>query len=625
MARILARTILILFPGIFLAACGDQSLFQSLKNDSSEIQISSASDGQVFAAGKSLPLLISGQDAAKNGTLEIDVTLTSSAGQSVWHQRTGAALNEQSGITLPADLAPGLYRLDLVLYSAGEIVQKKSASFFVAKDGWKLTGIRSFPPVITSAATVMLKAEMEIPPGSDAYLRWSWKGKVIARGMLDNGYGQILWVVPPDSGVYTITLELFPSAPPAGSDFPFTSSLSLSTDVVVSGVAASSLSDMGPESSYISLLRLQASLADTGTGAKKAGRAKASTIGSPDVVTLENRFGYRLDGSSGIQIPWLALPVQSGALKPFTISLGISLDAPGAAKRLIRAAASDASFGIDIEMDPQSGGPQARLTGTGVATALIPWSGPALVAKQRYLISLSIVPQSGSLAAQWFLDGTQVGTATVRSPLPEIRQEGSLTIGGPGGFAGVVDAFGVYAEDGKGRPSTDPGLYARAQALAYRSSLVTGDGFDGIFLPDGFTLSGMPPGAADGTGLIAAGSLSLPPGARLILPPIPAGDSAVAVSADLSSDSARAATLILSWEGGSSAALTLPFAADASGLRFRVGAQGVTLIVSAGGSEKAFAVPAPEIQGANLLAAIENPRDARSALIIEQVLAAKVK
>jgi hypothetical protein len=617
MTRILPRTVLILILGAFLAACGDQSLFMSLKSTSSEMQISSATDGQVFAAGKSLPLLVSGQDASKSGTLEIDVTLTSSAGQSVWHQRTAATLNEQSGIVLPADLAPGLYRLDLVLYSGGEVAQKKSASFFVAKEGWRLTGIRSFPPVIATAATVMLKAELEIPAGSDAYLRWSWKGKVIARGMQGNGYDQIIWVVPPDSGVYTITLELFPSAPPAGSDFPFTSSLALSTDVVVSGAAGSAYGDLAQDASYLSLLRLQASLADTGSGAKKAGRAKAIALGAPEVVTLDNRFGYRLDGSSGIQVPWLALPLQSGSLKPFTISVGISLDNPVAAKRLVNAATADGSFSLDIEMDPQSGGPQARITGTGAPPVLIPWPGQALAAKQRYLLSLSIVPQSASLAAQWFLDGTQVGAASVRWQPVDIRQEGTLTIGGQGGFAGLVDEFGVYVQDNAGRPSTDPGLYARAQALAHSSSLVIADGFDGIYLPDGFALKGK--------GQIAEGSLSLSPGARIDLPPISSSDSAIAVSVDLADDSARAATLVLTWEGASAAALTLPLAADSTGLRIRVGPQGTAVIVPSGGSEKTVAVPVPEIQGANLLASFENPPDAKSALIIDQVLATKAK
>ena len=124
----------------------------------------------------------------------------SPAGDSVWHSRTTASLNEQSPITLPQGLAEGLYRLDLVLYSGGEVVQKKSISFFVAREGWRIAGIRSFPPVITSGARVMLKAELETPDAANPYLRWTWKGKVIQSGMLSAGLGQILWDVPGEGG-----------------------------------------------------------------------------------------------------------------------------------------------------------------------------------------------------------------------------------------------------------------------------------------------------------------------------------------------------------------------------------------------------------------------------------------
>ena len=79
MTRILARTAPLLILAIFLAACGDQSLFMSLKSDTSDIQINSATDGQVFAPGTSMPLLISGQASDKNSALEIEITLTSPA------------------------------------------------------------------------------------------------------------------------------------------------------------------------------------------------------------------------------------------------------------------------------------------------------------------------------------------------------------------------------------------------------------------------------------------------------------------------------------------------------------------------------------------------------------------
>jgi hypothetical protein len=264
----------------------------SPKPETADLQITSAADGQVFASGTTIPLMVSAQDTTKSHDTEIEVTLAKPSGESLWHSRSAAALNEQSPITLPAGLAAGLYRLDLVLYSAGEVVQKKSIPFFVAADGWKIAGIRSFPPVITSAATVMLKAELQIPEGANPYLRWSWKGKVIQKGMLAAGLGQILWDAPAEGGVYTITLELFPSAPAADSDFQFSSSLSLSTDIIVSGAATQARGRLGPASSFASLLPLQGSLADVGAGARKVGKTRALPVGSPEVVSLENGFGY---------------------------------------------------------------------------------------------------------------------------------------------------------------------------------------------------------------------------------------------------------------------------------------------------------------------------------------------
>jgi hypothetical protein len=584
----------------------------SPKTGGADLQITSAADGQVFASGKSVPLMISAQDTTKSRDVEIEVTLASPAGESVWHSRTAAALNEQSPITLPAGLAAGLYRLDLVLYSAGEVVQKKSVSFFVAQEGWKITGIRSFPPVITSAATVMLKAELQVPDGANPYLRWSWKGKVIQKGMLAMGLGQILWDVPGEGGVYTITLELFPSAPAAASDFPFTSSLSLSTDIIVSGSPELARGRLGPASSFSSLLRLQASLADSGAGAKKAGKTRAQTVGAPEVVSLENGFGYRCDGSTGMLIPWLAIPFDAGNLRPFTVSIGVSFDEIGTAHNIVTAAAGDGSFSLVISMNTQTSGPEARISAAGAAPLLIPWAGPALSAKQRVLLSLSILPQPAGLSAQWLLDGVQVSSLTARYSIAGVKQEGSITIGGGQGFKGVVDEFGVYAQDAAGRPATDPDLYSRAQAGIYGARLVLADGFDGITVANGFSL--------EGRGQLIDGSVSLAPGARLAFPPLRTGQ-ALSVSADLAPSSSRAASLLIQWEGSSAPAVAVQAAADTSGLSLRIASNGRSISFPTPDGQKTVSLPAPGSSDAGLLLKLENPPEAKTDLVIESVLA----
>jgi hypothetical protein len=584
----------------------------SPKTSAADLQITSAADGQVFGSGKTVPLLVSAQDITKNRDLEIDVTLATPAGESLWHSRTTAVLNEQSPITLPANLASGQYRLDLALYSAGEVVQKKSVPFFVAQEGWRIAGIRSFPPVITSGATVMLKAELEVPDAGNPYLRWTWKGKVIRNGMLAAGLGQILWDVPGEGGVYTVTLELFPSAPPAGTDFPFASSLSLSTDIIVSGGPGSTRGRLGPAPSFQSLLPLQASLADAGAGAKKIGKTAALPIGAPEVVSLENGFGYRLDGSSGILVPWLAIPSEAGNLRPFTISIGVSFDDIGSAGSVVAAVMGDASFSLLIAMNPETATPEARITSGGALPLLIPWGGPVLSPKQRVLLSLSIVPQAGGFAAQWFLDGVQVSRTALQHPVTGLKQDGSITIGGEHGFKGVVDEFGVYVQDSAGKPSTDTNLYARAQAGFYGSRLVLADGFDGLSVVNGFSISGK--------GQLAGGAVDLAAGARLSLPPLHTGQ-AIAVTAALSAGSARSARLLLQWEGSSQHAAAVPLAADARELTFRIEADGLSVVVPSPDGEKTVKISPPETSGADLLASFENPPDARTDLVIESVLA----
>ena len=611
----IARTVPLLFLFAFLAACGDQSLFMSMKSDTADLQITSIADGQVLSPGTPVPLLIRAENTGKSRDVEIEVTLTSAAGQSVWHNRAAATLNEQAPIALPADLPLGLYRLDLVLYSSGEVAQKKSASFFVAGGSFKITGIKSFPPVTTATASVMLKAELAIPVEADPYLRWSWKGKVIAKGTLGKGFGQVIWAAPSDEGVYTITLELFPSSPPAGSDFSFTSSLLLSTDIFVSAGTSLGKSDLGPESSYLSLLHMQANLTDAGTGAKKMGKAQALPVGAPEIVPLEDGFGYRLNGSSGIQVLWLTLPIDGGVLKPFTVSLGVMFEDLDDANGILTAAAADGSVSLVIFMDPSTHAPQARLSAGGAGAVLLPWSGPGLSKKQRYLLSLSVVPRGQDIVAQWFLDGVQVSLSHVPSRVPGAKQEGTTVIGGEKGFKGIVDEFGVYYRDAEGRPSPDPDQYLRAQTIKLGSNLVLAEGFDGIFLSTGFAL--------EGSGQVSAGSLALPPGTVLDLPPLKTEGSSIGVNVDLAPGSARSATLLAQWEGSSERPLQYPLSADAAGLRFRIGADGQAILVPAGTAEKTLSLPKPPEAGANLLLKISNPPDAGSAVVIDQLLAVK--
>jgi hypothetical protein len=571
----------------------------------------------VVARGASLPLLINAQDASKEKDMEVEVTLTSSTGQVVYHDRSAATLNQQTSISLPAGLAADQYRMDIVIYSSGEVTQKKTSTFFIAADGWKIDGITSFPPLITTKASVMLKAELQYPAGADPWLRWSRKGAVIAKGSLSSGFDQTLWVAPSDEGVYSITLEMFPSAPQDGTDFPFTSSLLLSSEIFVANGQALAKGDLSPDTSYLLLLHLQGNLPDAGMGARRNGVTAAVPVGSPQVVSVDDGFGYRLDGNSGLQVPWLALPMDGGTLKPFTLSMGVSFDDPSTAGGILSAQAADGSFSLAVLMDAGKSGPDASLSATGVLAMDVPWNGPALAAGKRYLLSLSIVPQGTTMTAQWFLDGIQVSAATAQFAPTGLTQKGSMTIGGDKGFKGVVDELGVYATEPAGRPSTDPDQFLRAETAEYGTSLVLADGFDGTYLSCGFTLTG--------SGQVSAGTYTLKPGSTLGLPPVPMEGSRITVTVALASSSSRTATLQSQWDGGGSATGPVALTADAGILRFRISADGQFLLVDGGSGERSVPLGAAPAQGAKLLLTLGDPADARSPLVLDHVLAVKDK
>jgi hypothetical protein len=177
-----------------------------------------------------------------------------------------------------------------------------------------------------------------------------------------------------------------------------------------------------------------------------------------------------------------------------------------------------------------------------------------------------------------------------------------------------VDEFGIYYLDASERPSPDPDLYLRAQSIKYGNSLLLADGFDGLYLQHGITL--------EGNASESIGSVSLPAGTGLDLPALSPGGSSISVMVDLSFDSARTAILEAQWEGASASTLQIPLTADAAGFKFKIGADGVSILIA---GQKTVTLPTPAKDDAGLLLRIKNPIDAKSALTIPELLVVQEK
>jgi hypothetical protein len=602
-----------------LAACGSDSLLLSMGRTGSDIDVISIADGEVIPAGTPVTVHLSTRSPQAQKDLEMTVQLSGgtapAGGTSPWPSQriTSPSLNEDIALALP-DLPPGQYQVEVAVLSGGEQVAKKVSTFFVVRDSWAVTGIKSFPPVLTADAAVLLRAELAVPGGADPWLRWTWKGAVIARGRASSGTTQVLWTAPAEEGVYSINLELFPEAPADGADYPFTSSILHSTDLYVTGGARLGSGDLSPAESYHTLLHLQGNLRDSGGAAGRQSRSEPAPIGSPQVVQVADGFGYGFDGTAGIAIPWLALPVQDGALAPFTVTVGLTPASFEAEQTILAASSTDGSLSLVVSLDPASRAPAALFTAAGQPPVSIPWKGPELSVGTRSAVSLSVLPIPGAIRAAWFLDGIQVSRFSATVPTVGMEAEGRTVLAGQKGLVGTVDELGVYVKDSQGRPSTDPDLFARAARAAHGEGLVLAEGFDGPFMPQGFP-------AAEGV-IVEGGQLIVPAGTGVELPPLAVPAEEMSFSMELSLTSAQSASLGLSWQPGAPPTVEVALVADAGRMSFAVD-EGSLTVGGAGGRTRTVKIPPGGGTAAGLVLRLSVPAESRQPLALDSILATR--
>ncbi|MCX7028801.1 MAG: hypothetical protein NTU62_01620 [Spirochaetes bacterium] len=600
---------LLLFLALALLSCGGDGLTLFPRSAASDLSIVGPEDGSVLTSAQPLALQIGTADPAGHPDLEVQVTLLSATGDSVWEQRfTSPALNEDLGLQLP-DLPVGQYRIEVVVFQDGTQVERHTATIFAVRERPRIAGIASFPPLITASSPVLLSAEITADAGSDPWLRWTWRGKTIAQGSSSSGTAAVLWKAPADDGVYTVTLELFPVAPPAGPGFSFRSSIVMSTDIYVSAAGATARDELGPASSYLSLFHLQADLADAAAAARNLERA-AIPIGSPRIVPVGDGFGYHLEGGAGFRVPWPVLPVEDGNLAPFTLSAGIRPEQLTGADRIVTATAGTLAFTLGLGTD---GSPELAIAAPNSPRLSIPSGAPSLAPGRRYLVSVSVMPRQDGISVRWFVDGRQVSETTASLLLPQTGAEGSAVVGGESGFAAVIDELGVYYRDDAGRPATDPTLFRAAMRKLHGDRLLLADGFDGMFLPTGFIGSGKT--------ALGSGNLTLSPEAAIELPPIRFPAEGFSLELALGGDSERTADVWLSWAGTDAPFVTERLTAESGTLRLQFSLELESVTARTAEGVRSWSIPKAPAEKAGIVLRAACPRGARSPLVIAEIVA----
>jgi hypothetical protein len=178
-----------------------------------------------------------------------------------------------------------------------------------------------------------------------------------------------------------------------------------------------------------------------------------------------------------------------------------------------------------------------------------------------------------------------------------------------------VDELGVYYRDVAGRPSCDPTLFRGAMLKSHGDRALLADGFDGLFVPAGFLTAGK--------AVLEAGSLVLPPDSSIELPPVPLPADGLSFELVLNAASERTALVQLAWAGSGLPFVDARLAAEAGILRLTLNGETVTALTTDG--VRSWQIPKAPGEKAGLVLRATCPRDARSALVIEELTALRLK
>ncbi len=439
------------------------------------------------------------------------------------------------------DLNPGLYTVIVTVYSGPDQIQSIRRSVFVVDDVFALDGLSVYPATMTPGSSGIVQATLQVPDGSDPWLRWSVGDEMLTSGYATDGYTEIEWQAPDRESVYRIKLEVFPARPSAAGLADLRSSIRESADVLVSSARSARDSQLGSIDSFFLLYRLQGSVSDDGFRASLIDDpAEPVVIGHPRLRVVQGLFGYTLDGSSGFQSEGLGVPFIGATPTPFTLHARIvpqpssagafGNDASVPSGTLFETETSAPLFRFAVSVDTD-GTPAVRLShGDRDEVA----SGPPglLPGGEAALLSVSVVPAERSTAVLWFLNGrlvdiSELAVAFPASPVTAEHAGGSAWIdieeseittrhgvtrigAAERGFRGLVDEIGVLFRDAEGQVGTDSAVFRNAMESRYAGRLAYARGFQGMFVPDELQTIGRV--------TVRRGALELDPGASVLFP-----------------------------------------------------------------------------------------------------------
>ena len=366
----------------------------------------------------------------------------------------GALLGGLPAVTVPADLEPGRYLLELSATGTdGSEVAAVSREIFLAASKPAAPVLSILPGVAKPGSMLLLVAESD-PGYPDAWGRWSSQGAVLSEGKVSDGFDRLLWRTPVEPAASSIEFEWFPF-PPARKDFgsPVIERIS----VLVPGRGAAASDEFDDSEGFAALYRLE------GDFSEALGRAESRPRGRALPDAWSGGLGFRFRTGEGFDAP-----VGELAHRAFALVARVDLDADPSGVI--------ASFGTDA-------GRMAVSAVDGLLAIELPGQdalvGPPAPGRP-FTVAASFLPLDSGTFVSLSVDGKVA--KVFRSPLDPSAwpSEGSLEVGGASGF---YDAAGLWVPpDGV---SAYP-AWARRTVASRSSQVLVAEGFESPVVPATF-------------------------------------------------------------------------------------------------------------------------------------------
>ena len=535
--------IVLLVYSVLFFSC-DSGGFLLDETEGGDVVVKTVPEGGIVLEGETLPLAVNYDETVITAD-RLEVLLLGPDGTVLAEDTLeGAELerNQLPDLALPDGLEPDLYSLRFTLVTVeGDKVFTDEVPFFFVQGNYDIVSIASYPPVVKPGSQSLVHAELKVPPGSNPYLRWTVEGTVQSEGYLQDGMDILEWESSSRTGVYPITLELFPLGPAKGISFQFSSSLKMNTEVYISDSVRTGKYELYPETSYAPLFHFRGNYNDV------TGKHELSPQGDMSLAFRENLFGYYLNGESWFTLSSSVFPLQEARPAPFSLVARI-LPEELQKNRTIFTGSTE---GFSLRLGTDNLGQLTASIETGGGTGVFTARGLVLEEGQECFLVFSLRPVEEGLEIHWFLNGESAPVGILPlDELPLISEKGSTRIGGSNGekgFTGIIDEFGVYTSLPKGGPGFFQDVYKYYMETRLGSSVVFAEGFEA-------------PGAGRypilrGRTKITEGSLRLGSGAEAELPAISPGSEETSVELNVEEEGAGRLTFLDEMSGDTLAVL----------------------------------------------------------------------